>query len=99
MLRQLWRWIAVEIKSFLHPSLIQDLEQALGQFLLYSKILEQKDPDRTLYPATPQSVLDELFTDEIGQLLLNTTDLRLIFFEPNQEAITQWLPPIAIPNS
>ena len=41
--------IAVEIKSFITPSPIHDLEQALGQFLLYSKILEQKEPDRILY--------------------------------------------------
>jgi hypothetical protein len=91
--------IAVEIKSFLNLSPIHDLEQALGQFLLYSKVLEQKEPDRTLYLAVPQPIFDEIFTDEIGQILLNTTDLRLIFFEPNQEEISQWLPPIAILTS
>ncbi|MGA0199403.1 MAG: element excision factor XisH family protein, partial [Prochlorotrichaceae cyanobacterium] len=34
--------IAVEIKSFLTPSPIHDLEQALVQFVLYSKILKKK---------------------------------------------------------
>ena len=64
--------------------------------MLYSKILEKKDPDRFLYLAVPQSIFDELFTDEIGQILLSSTDLWLIFFEPHQEEITQWLPPIAM---
>lgn len=30
--------IAVEVKSFLGPSEIADLEQALGQFVLYSSV-------------------------------------------------------------
>jgi len=90
--------IAVEVKSFLNPSPIYDLEQALGQFVLYSKVLAQKEPDRSLYLALPQSVFDDLFTDEIGQILLETTDLRLLVFEPTQEILTRWLPPIAMLN-
>ena len=90
--------IAVEIKSFLTPSPIHDLEQALGQFLLYSKVLEQKEPDRILYLAIPEKISDEIFSDEIGKLILRTTDLKLIFFDPKKEEITQWLPPIATPN-
>ncbi len=82
----------------MNPSPIHDLEQALGQFVLYSKVLAQKEPDRGLYLALPQSVFDDLFTDEIGQILLETTDLRLLVFEPTQEILTRWLPPIAIPN-
>lgn len=66
--------------------------------MLYSKVLAQKEPDRSLYLALPQSVFDDLFTDEIGQILLETTDLRLLVFEPTQEILTRWLPPIAIPN-
>ncbi len=33
--------IAVEIKSFTNPSSIADLEQALGQYLLYRAVLEE----------------------------------------------------------
>jgi hypothetical protein len=32
--------IAVEVKSFVSPSPVKDLEQALGQYILYSQILE-----------------------------------------------------------
>ncbi len=86
------RKIAVEIKSFLSPSPIRDLEGALGQFVLYSKILNQQDPDRTLYLAVSRSVFGDLFSEEVGQLLLNTTDLRLIVFHPQKEEIIQWIP-------
>jgi XisH protein len=84
--------IAVEIKSFLSPSPLYDLEQALGQFLLYSKILEQQEPERTLYLAITYLVFNEIFSEEIGQLMLNKTDLKLIVFNPEKEEIVQWIP-------
>lgn len=41
--------IAVEIKSFLSPSRVKDLEMALGQFILYEDILARTHPERLLY--------------------------------------------------
>ncbi len=86
------RKIAVEIKSFVSPSPLHDLEQAMGQFLLYSKILEQQEPERTLYLAVSRLAFDRLFSEEIGQLMLSTTDLRLIVFSPESKEIVQWIP-------
>jgi hypothetical protein len=45
--------IAVEIKSFISPSPISDFHTALGQFLSYRIMLENRDPDRQLYLAVP----------------------------------------------
>ncbi|NER33044.1 MAG: hypothetical protein F6J93_03020 [Oscillatoria sp. SIO1A7] len=49
--RQGDRKIAVEIKSFLAASPIADLQQALGQYIMYSNILEETEPDYLLYLA------------------------------------------------
>lgn len=38
--------IAVEIQSFLNPSAVADLQQALGQYTLYRLALAQQQPDR-----------------------------------------------------
>ena len=43
--------IAVEIKSFTGISQATELEKALGQYILYSNILEEKEPHRLLYLA------------------------------------------------
>jgi hypothetical protein len=40
--------IAVEVKSFLSDSEMDDLEKALGQFVLYHDIMKELYPDRTL---------------------------------------------------
>ena len=47
------RKIAVEVKSFLSESRIADLEQALGQYILYKDILQRIEPERELYLAIP----------------------------------------------
>ena len=43
--------IAVEVKSFIGASLINDLENARGQFFFYARVLAKKDPERRLYLA------------------------------------------------
>ncbi|MBE9141213.1 fatty-acid synthase [Nodosilinea sp. LEGE 07088] len=40
--------IAVEVKEFRRASAIADLEQAIGQYVLYRLLLNQVDPERDL---------------------------------------------------
>ena len=40
--------IAVEIKSFLGPSALYDLYNAIGQFGVYRSVLSEQDPQRRL---------------------------------------------------
>ncbi len=84
--------IAIEIKSFVSPSIIQDLENALGQFVLYQNALRILEPNRTLYLAVREAVYQDLFQEEIGKMLLEGQVLQLITFDPDQEVITQWIP-------
>ena len=83
--------IAVEIKSFIGSSEIEDLKNALGQYILYEKILRAKLSERTLYLAIRQDVFDSLFSQEIGQILLSDNSLKMIIFDPEMEMITQWI--------
>ncbi len=55
------RKIAVEVKSFLNPSPVQDLEQALGQYIMYSQVLSKLEPKRLLYLGISQSVFFDFF--------------------------------------
>jgi XisH protein len=86
------RKIAVEIKSFVGASPIEDLRNALGQYVLYHDILLRIEPDRTLYLAVQRAVYEDLFEDPIGQLLLGNNRLRLVVFDPHTEEIQRWLP-------
>jgi hypothetical protein len=84
--------IAVEIKSFLRESRIADLQQALGQYILYNDILSQVEPDRILYLAMPWAAYSDLFeTDQFGQILLEKNRLKLIIFNPQNQEIVKWI--------
>jgi XisH protein len=84
--------IAVEVKSFSGASDVNDLERALGQFILYHDVLEENEPDRRLYLAIPAEILSDLFQEPIGELLLKRQRVRLLVFEPEQGVIIRWIP-------
>lgn len=84
--------IVVEVKSFVGTSDVRELQQAVGQYDMYLRILNNQRSDRRLYLAIPISAFQTLFTIELGQLFLRDEFLRLIVFNPKQEVITQWIP-------
>lgn len=84
--------IAVEVKSFEGRSEVRELEEALGQYLLYLPFLRAQEPDRQLYLAVPGEVWQNIFEEPIGQGLLAEYKLRLLLFDPRKELILQWMP-------
>ena len=87
------RKIAIEIKSFIGRSDIDDLEKALGQYVLYQDILAELEPSRALFLAIPSRVAEDLFEEPIGRLLLKNRRLKLLSFDLKQEVIQQWIIP------
>lgn len=85
------RKIAVEIKSFVSRSEIDDLEDALGQFVLYEDVLAEKEPERMLFLAIRQKTFDSIFEDEIGKILLRNKRIRLVVFDEQNGEIKQWI--------
>lgn len=83
--------IAVEIKSFIGASQIDDLEKALGQYILYNEILRDKEEQRVLYLAIKLSAYEEIFEEPIGRLLLKRSLVNLLVFDEKEEAILQWI--------
>jgi hypothetical protein len=84
--------IAVEVKSFISASLISDLEQALGQYILYEDLLQIQYPERLLYLAIRDTVYESFFQERIVQIVLKRRQLRLLIFDEIQEEIIQWIP-------
>ena len=84
--------IIVEVKSFVGRSDVKDLEQALGQYVLYRQVLNEMQINRNLYLAISEEVFNSVFTIELGQLLLNNNLVKLIVFDKESEEILQWIP-------
>lgn len=84
--------IVVEVKSFVGQSDVKDLEQALGQYILYRQILNETKIDRDLYLAVSRLTFNSVFTIQLGQMLLTNQIIKLIVFDDESEAIVQWIP-------
>ncbi|MGL5942217.1 MAG: XisH family protein [Waterburya sp.] len=83
--------IAVEIKSFIGRSPINELENALGQYILYRNILEETEPERLIYLAIRKSTYQEIFSEPIGVLTIQKSQLRVLVFDDDKEEIIQWI--------
>ena len=83
--------IAVEVKSFLAPSVIAEFHTALGQFLNYRAVLQIQQPDRKLYLAVSTDIYQSFFRRDLPQLSIKIYQLKLIIFEPTNEVILQWI--------
>jgi XisH protein len=64
---------------------------AVGQYIVYEDILELSQPERNIYLAIREEVYLDIFSEPIGQLLLNKKRLKLIVFEPSKEIIVRWI--------
>jgi hypothetical protein len=85
------QYIAVEVKSFISPSPIKDLEQALGQYIMYSQVLERQKPNWLLYLAISDSVFFDFFSEELPQLIMELNNLKVIVFDPDIVEIVKWI--------
>ncbi|NCS41802.1 MAG: fatty-acid synthase [Microcystis aeruginosa BS13-10] len=56
--------ILVEIKVFNSPSLMIELEKAIGQYNVYRSFLKRLEPQRRLYLAIPDDVYQDFFSLE-----------------------------------
>ncbi len=84
--------IAVEIKSFLKPSPVRDLEEAAGQYGVYQSILTDIESERILYLAVPRRSYESIFTEKLGQLILKSLKIKLLVFDDEERRIIQWIP-------
>lgn len=83
--------IAVEVKSFLGPSLLNDFYDAIGKYELYWDALNQNDPSRILFIALPIGAFEELVLEPFIQNTMRRLGIKLLVFNAELEKIEQWL--------
>jgi XisH protein. len=85
------RKIAVEIKDFDSPSVISELEKTMGQLQLYQWALEEQEPERQLFLAISQTVYIRHFQKPIFQMAVQRNRINLLVYQPESEAIVEWI--------
>ena len=83
--------IAVEVKSFISKSKIEDLKNAIGQFVLYRAALNEQEPQRKLFLAIRETIYQGLFIAPKTRALCQNEGISLLVFNPQTEEIVLWI--------
>ncbi|NJN33481.1 MAG: fatty-acid oxidation protein subunit alpha [Saprospiraceae bacterium] len=83
--------IAVEIKSFLGVSDLDQFEDALGQFLVYLFALRKLEEERILYLATPREFYENFFSDPFFVELCEFYKVKIIVYDEVKAIIKKWI--------
>ena len=71
---------------------VKDLQQAIGQYIMYQRIMNYERIERLLYLAVKKDTYQSLFQIELGQLFLTDNFIRLLVFDKESEEILKWIP-------
>ena len=83
--------IAVEVQSFVGPSDVRDLQEALGQYLMYRVVLATQQPQRRLYLAAPLPVYHGILSEPLGRQVLTDLAVRVLVFDDDRREVSQWI--------
>ncbi len=83
--------IAVEVKSFVGHSDLDDFEDALGQFLIYWRALKVKESGRELYLAVPKNFYARFFDDAFFIDTAQYFDVKMVIFNEKEPIIEKWI--------
>jgi hypothetical protein len=85
------RKILVEVKSFLGRSFVNDLEQAVGQYVVYRDILTETGSDFELYLAVTQPTYQGKFQRQLAKMIVNRNQVKVLVVDAVEEEVTQWI--------
>jgi len=83
--------IAVEVKSFIGSSDLDQFEDALGPFLLYLVVLSEKEPDRELILAVPSGFYERFFDDPVFLKIARHYGVNMMVYDIETKTVTQWI--------
>jgi hypothetical protein len=83
--------IAIEVKSFLGPSTVNEFHKAVGQFNDYYVALEIRDPNRVLFLAIPKVTWFRFFQKNLIQKSLARIQAKIIVYDPVKNEIVEWI--------
>lgn len=79
------------MQSFVGLSDVRNLEEALGQYLLYRLVLARQQPDRPLYFGVPLHVADGILSEPIGEMAVAGFGLKVLVFHPDRREVVRWI--------
>lgn len=82
--------IAVEVKSFVHISILHEFLTASGQYHSYTKIMSKNDPMRLLYVAMPTFVYYRIIQYDWVIEVMEDLKMKVILYNSEKVIIEEW---------
>ena len=82
--------IAIEIKSFVSPSLLNEFQTALGQFMVYAMLLREVDPERRLVVAVSEVAYQNLIAKPMVEFVLQKQPIPFVVVRLSTEEVVSW---------
>jgi len=83
--------IAVEIKSFIGASIMNDMESALGQYTLYRSFIRRLNIDYQLYLGMSKLAYDLASENKAVQMLFEDNAVSLLIVDTINEEVDEWI--------
>lgn len=83
--------IIVEVKSFVGNSFVRELQQAIGQYLMYQDAIRLNELDYSLYLGISADAFISYFAQSGTQFAVQQYHLKLLVVDIAQEEILQWI--------
>lgn len=83
--------IVVEIKSFLNPSSVSDFEDALGQYLIYRRLLSKLEPETKMFLAISEATYTDFFTLKATEFIVEAEQVSIFTVNLQKEEIERWI--------
>ncbi len=83
--------IVVEIKVFITPSPMTELERAVGQYVIYRTFINRLGLERELFLAVAQDIYQDFFLKPAVQDIVTDHRIYLLVFDPEREEVVQWI--------
>ena len=83
--------VLIEVKVFDDAaSQVENLSDALGQYLVYKAVLDYVGELSPLYLAVPETAYRGILNEILGQLVIERYDVKLLVFNAESEEIVAW---------
>lgn len=83
--------IAIEIKVLGIIGIVDQIEKALGQYILYRGLLELQRPSHQCYLAVPEDAYQSHMAGPDLQYVLQSNRIHILTFNPQQEEVVRWI--------
>lgn len=85
------RKVIIEVKSFLGPSAFHDLQQAVGQYIVYRTLLQETAPEHELFLGIGDEIFQSFFSRKSVKLILARNGISLLVVKLDTEEIESWI--------